>query len=99
VRPVDPNRPKIGASWSPEEKQQLRNEFAAYKPFPDIAHAHGRTVGAITARLVKLGLTAAPATNRTGRGDQLAERSDFRSLPGVTPPPPSGGDDAKPYPF
>jgi len=43
ARPIDPNRPKIGASWSPEEEQQLRDEFATHKPFPDIATAHGRT--------------------------------------------------------
>jgi hypothetical protein len=63
-RPIDPNRPKIGASWSPEEEQQLRDAFAAHKPIPAIAAAHGRTQGAITARLVKLGLIEAPATNR-----------------------------------
>jgi len=70
ARSIDPNRPKIGASWSPEEEQQLRDEFAAHKPFPDIASAHGRTVGAITARLVKLGLIEDTATNRAGQGNR-----------------------------
>jgi len=55
-RPFDQNRPKIGANWTPEEKQQLRDGFAALKPIPELAPAHGRTVGAATARLVKLGL-------------------------------------------
>jgi hypothetical protein len=70
ARPVDPNRPKIGASWSQEEEQQLRDEFAAHKPFRDIATTHGRTVGAITARLVKLGLIEDTATNRAGQGSR-----------------------------
>lgn len=60
-RPVDPNRPKIGASWSPKEEQQLRTAFVAHTPIPKIAADHGRTQGAITARLVKLGLIEAPA--------------------------------------
>lgn len=65
-RAIDPNRPKIGASWSPEEEQQLRDAFAAHKPIPEIAAAHGRTQGAITARLIKLGLIEAP-THRAGQ--------------------------------
>jgi hypothetical protein len=71
-RPIDPNRPKIGASWSPEEEQQLRDAFAAHKPIPEIAAAHGRTQGAITARLVKLGLIEAPATNHASHGNRPA---------------------------
>ena len=65
-RPVDPNRPKLGTAWTAEEEAQLRQEFAAHKPIPEIAAAHGRTHGAITARLIKLGLIDAPATNRAG---------------------------------
>ncbi len=70
AKPVDPNRPKIGASWSPEEEQQLRDEFAAHKPIPEIATSHGRTPGAITARLVKLGLIEDTATNRAGAANR-----------------------------
>jgi hypothetical protein len=72
-RPIDPNRPKIGASWSPEEEQQLRDAFAAHKPIPEIAATHGRTQGAITARLVKLGLIEAPATTRADHSNRLAD--------------------------
>lgn len=77
-RPIDPNRPKIGASWSPEEEQQLRDAFTAHKPILEIAAAHGRTQGAITARLVKLGLIEAPASSRVGHS----------SLPNVIPSSP-----------
>lgn len=49
-------RNKVGVAWSSAEEQQLRDEFAAHKPLPEIASAHGRTHGAISARLVKLQL-------------------------------------------
>jgi hypothetical protein len=38
-RPLDPNRPKIGANWTPEAEQQLRDGFAAHKPIPELATA------------------------------------------------------------
>jgi len=69
-RPVDPNKPKVGANWTPEEETQLRDAFTAHKPIPEIAAAHGRTPGAITARLVKLGLIEDTATNRAGQGNR-----------------------------
>lgn len=55
-RPVDPNKPKAGGAWTREEEQHLRDAFAAHKSFHEMVAAHGRTTGAITARLVKLGL-------------------------------------------
>jgi hypothetical protein len=79
-RPLDPNRPKIGANWTPEEEAQLRAGFAAHKPIPELATAHGRTVGAITARLVKLGLIEDNRMNRAGQGNRPPEQSS-------TPPP------------
>jgi len=69
-RPIDPNKPKVGANWTPEEEQQLRDAFTAHKPITQIATAHGRTTGAITARLVKLGLIEDTATNRAGAGNR-----------------------------
>jgi hypothetical protein len=97
-RPVDPNRPKIGANWTSEEEQQLRDGFAAHKPIPELATAHGRTVGAITARLVKLGLIEDNPMNRAGQGNRPPERRDFRSPPGGAPPPACGsGDDPLPF--
>jgi len=98
-KPIDPNRPKMGASWTPEEEQQLREGFTAQKSFPELAAAHGRTVGAITARLVKLGLIEASPMNRAGQGNGPPERSDYRSPPGGATPPPVGGDDEEPCPF
>ncbi len=97
-RPLDPNRPKVGANWTPEEEQQLRDGFAAHKPIPDLATMHGRTVGAITARLVKLGLIENNPLNRAGQGNRPPERSGFRTSPGGAPPP-AGGSDADPLPF
>lgn len=69
-RPVDPNRPKLGTAWTPEEEAQLREGFAAHKPIQEIAAVHGRNVGGISARLVKLGLIDAPATHRAVSGNK-----------------------------
>ena len=101
-RAVDPNRPKAGGSWSPEEEQQLRDAFTAHKPINDIAAAHslpavalwrrrGRTTGAIAARLVRLGLIQDIATNRAGVGNR-PPISPRRSIGPITPasgPPPA----------
>ena len=62
------DRAKEDANWTPEADKQLRHSFASKKPIPEIALAHGRTPGAITARLASLGLIADTATNRAGRG-------------------------------
>jgi hypothetical protein len=98
-RPVDPNRPKVGANWTPEEEQQLRDGFAAHKPIPELATAHGRTVGAITARLVKLGLIEDNPMNRAGQGNRPPERSGFRRPQSDTPAPAAGGSGEDPLPF
>lgn len=55
-RSADPNRPNLNQKWTPEEEQRLRDAFAANTPIPQIATTHGRSAGAITSRLVKLGL-------------------------------------------
>lgn len=57
----DPNRPTAGQKWTPEEEQRLRAAFASNPSIPDLAAAHGRTRGAISSRLVKLGLIEPPA--------------------------------------
>ena len=98
-RPLDPNRPKVGANWTPEEEQQLRAGFAAHKPIPELATAHGRTVGAITARLVKLGLIEDNPMNRAGQGNRPPERSDFRRPQSDAPAPAAGGSGDDPLPF
>jgi hypothetical protein len=86
-RPVDPNRPKMGASWTPDEEQQLRDEFAAQKTIPELAAMHGRTPGAITARLVRMGLIEADPSDHSGRGNRS---------PGASPP---AGADGEATPF
>ena len=55
-RPANPDRPQLGLKWTPEEEKRLRDAFTAHKPIPEIAAAHGRSAGAITSRLVRLGL-------------------------------------------
>jgi DNA-binding NarL/FixJ family response regulator len=49
----------VGKSWSDEEEQRLKEEFAGGESVPDIATKHGRTVRAIEARLERLGLLRA----------------------------------------
>lgn len=85
-RPGDPNRPKMGAPWTPDEEQQLRDGFAAQKTIPELAAMHGRTASAITSRLVKMGLIEEDPSDRAGRG--------IRS-PGATP----AGADGEASPF
>jgi hypothetical protein len=49
----------VGKTWSENEEQQLKAEFAGGDPVPLIATKHGRTVRAIEARLESLGLLRA----------------------------------------
>ncbi|PKM36750.1 MAG: hypothetical protein CVV06_09435 [Gammaproteobacteria bacterium HGW-Gammaproteobacteria-10] len=44
-----------GRSWSEKEDQELLTLFDSRVPIKDIAQKHGRTQGAIAARLVRLG--------------------------------------------
>lgn len=44
-----------GRSWSKREDQELLSLFDSHVPIKDIAQKHGRTQGAIAARLVRLG--------------------------------------------
>ena len=46
----------VGKTWTEEEEQQLRSEFAGSEPIPLVATKHGRTIRAIEARLERLGL-------------------------------------------
>lgn len=98
-RPIDPNRPKIGANWTPEEEQQLRDGFAAHKPTAELAIAHGRTAGAITSRLVKLGLIENNPMNRPGRGNRPRAQNDFRKPQSDPPAPSADGSGDGPLPF
>lgn len=51
--PVSP--PNAGKSWSAEEDDQLLAEYHAGRKASQLAQLHGRTAGAIRARLVHLG--------------------------------------------
>jgi hypothetical protein len=52
-----------GKPWSTEEDRQLLAMFDADKSLAEIAHAHGRTVGGVRARLEKHGrLEPSPGT-------------------------------------
>ena len=44
-----------GRSWSEEEDKELLGIFDGGTPIKEIAARHGRTLGAITSRLVRLG--------------------------------------------
>ena len=93
-RPVDPNKPKVGTGWTPEEEQQLRDAFAANKPVPEIALAHGRTTGAITSRLEKLGLIENPhRTGFTHRNPTVANPAQGTRYPNPTVPNPTPATD------
>lgn len=48
--------PSVGKTWGDKEQDQLTKEYQHGTPIPDIARRHGRTLRAIEARLVKLGL-------------------------------------------
>jgi hypothetical protein len=46
----------VGKTWTDEEEQELKAEFAGSEPIPLIATKHRRTIRAIEARLERLGL-------------------------------------------
>lgn len=72
--PVDPDKPAAGQKWTPEEDQRLRDGFLAHPFIPELAAAHGRTRGALTSRLTKLGLLAPP--NEPAARLDIASSSD-----------------------
>lgn len=60
-----------GVRWTEEEDVRLCTEFDAGAPIRDIARSHGRTPGAITSRLVKLGRLDASAVVSRDRGARV----------------------------
>lgn len=67
ARPKDPERPRAGSPWTEAEEQQMRDAFDAESSIPAIASNLGRTAGAVTARLAKLGLIDSDTGVRLGR--------------------------------
>jgi hypothetical protein len=51
-----PKPPKAGSPWSREEDERLIEEYNNRNSLAEIAEVHDRTRGAISARLVRLGI-------------------------------------------
>jgi hypothetical protein len=64
--------PAAGAPWGADEEARLADEFDSGMPIRDIARQHGRTTGAITSRLVRLGRLDPSAVMTRERGARLA---------------------------
>jgi hypothetical protein len=64
--------PAAGVRWSAEEDQRLAAEFDGGLPIGEIARRHGRSGGAITSRLVKIGRIEPDAVKPRERGARLA---------------------------
>ena len=47
---------RLGASWTDEEDAQLRKEYAAGMQLEEMANVHGRNLGGIRSRLIRLEL-------------------------------------------
>jgi hypothetical protein len=62
----------VGKTWTEEEEQQLKGEFARSEAIPAIAAKHGRTIRSIEARLERLGLL---------RHDQRTTSNSFTGSP------------------
>ena len=56
----------VGQSWTAREEARLRSAFLAKEPLESIAERHGRTLRAVEARLVRMGLIT--EKERTTRG-------------------------------
>ncbi len=61
-----------GAPWSSEEDTRLTGEFDGGMSIAQIALQHGRTSGAITSRLVKLGKIDPASVKSRDRGARVA---------------------------
>ncbi len=54
--PVKPEKQNRGDRWDAAEDERLRQEFESDIPWDEMAKIHGRSVGAIRARLYRMGL-------------------------------------------
>lgn len=64
--------PAAGTPWSEEEDARLSREFDAGMTTAQMALQHGRTSGAITSRLVKLGRIDPATVKSRDRGARVA---------------------------
>lgn len=65
----------IGKGWSDEEHERLVTAFKAGHPVTEIAEQHGRTVGAIEARLEKYDLIQPSERTTENRFDKETRKS------------------------
>ena len=56
----------VGQCWTAPEEERLRSAFLAKEPLESIAERHGRTLRAVEARLVRMGVIT--EKERTTRG-------------------------------
>ena len=68
---VNPKFASAGSAWSAEEDQRLTQEFDSGMTVAQMALGHGRTSGAITARLVKLGRIDPATVKSRDRGARV----------------------------
>ena len=68
VAPRRRREPKASAAWIAKE-QEVKEAFRSKTPIANIAHQLGRTYGAISARLVKLGLIDPNIVSSPGQGN------------------------------
>lgn len=58
---------KLGSRWTPDEEARLASGFDAGRRVSELATAHGRSIAAIEARLLKLGKIDASAVTASLR--------------------------------
>jgi hypothetical protein len=71
-RPARTKLTSAGAPWSTEEDERLCREFDTKMTVSQIALQHGRSSGAITSRLVKLGRIEPSTVESRDRGARVA---------------------------
>jgi hypothetical protein len=69
----NPRPDAAGQRWTDDEDARLCREFDEGRPIRELAQTHGRTRGAITSRLVKLGRLEASAVTTRERGARVTQ--------------------------
>ncbi|HET7433680.1 MAG TPA: hypothetical protein VFN10_03090 [Thermoanaerobaculia bacterium] len=71
TKPANPKFASAGAAWTAEEDVRLGSEFDSGLTVAQMALQHGRSSGAITSRLVKLGRLDPSKVKSRERGAQV----------------------------
>ncbi len=69
----NPRPEAAGQRWTDEEDALLCREFDEGRPIGELAKQHGRSRGAITSRLVRLGRLDASAVTTRERGARVTQ--------------------------